>query len=165
MTINHSAYYKPYFDVWQSKLHGSKPTNEMFEAVHGLGLAPGKQAMACAMSLRPEGTTGPQIVLVCGKPQLNRMRGLIKGGMFKQHVVANDALNHVVYKCEVSAAGKAEIKRIAAAKANAQASTAAPKAAIKAKPKAQPVATAKAPVAVPKAAVTGKGAPKQVATP
>ena len=126
------AAYLPMFKVWQANVMGSKPTADLLTKVHGLGLRPGKQAIACAMALRTEGVTGPQIVMVCGAPQLNRMRGLISGGLFKRAVVAANEQGHTVYKCTVTPKGEAEIKRIAKVMANANATTEAPKAAVKA---------------------------------
>ena len=125
------AAYLPMFANWQVKVMGSKPTAEVLAKVHGLGLRPGKQAIACAMALRSEGVTGPQIVMVCGAPQLNRMRGLISGGLFKRSVVAANEQGHTVYKCIVTPKGDAEIKRIAKVMANANATTEVPKAALK----------------------------------
>src|SRR5678815_5653135 len=68
--------------------------------------------------------------MVCGAPQLNRMRGLISGGLFKRAVVAANEQGHTVYKCTVTPKGEAEIKRIAKVMANANATTEAPKAAM-----------------------------------
>ena len=155
------AAYAPFFAAWQPKVMGSKPTAEMLTKVHGLGLRPGKQALANAMSLRDEGVTGPQIVMVCGAPQLNRMRGLISGGLFKRSVVAANELGHTVYKCTVTPKGEAEIKRIAKVLANATATTEAPKAAVKRNkaPKVEPVEAAKPEPVKPEATVkpaTGK---------
>lgn len=143
MTANNDALnaYKPIFATWQVKVVGSKPTAEMLAKVHGLGLRPGKQAIACAMALRDEGVTGPQIVMVCGAPQLNRMRGLIGGGLFKRVVVPANEQGHTVYKCSVTPKGDAEIKRIAKVMANASTTTEAPK------PKAAKVKATKADVA------------------
>jgi hypothetical protein len=134
MTAHNDALnaYKPLFANWQAKVVGSKPTAEVLAKVHGLGLRPGKQAIACAMALRDEGVTGPQIVMVCGAPQLNRMRGLISGGLFKRVVVPANEQGHTVYKCSVTPKGEAEIKRIAKVLANASTSTEVPKAAVKA---------------------------------
>ena len=120
--------YKPLFKGWQAKVLGSVPAAEMLAHVHGLGLRPGKQALACAMALRVEGVTGPQIVIACGAPQLNRMRGLIAAGVVKRVASPPDAQGHVVYKLQITEKGHAAIKRAATVAANAAASTAAPKA-------------------------------------
>lgn len=151
MTTNTTAIlaqYKPYFDNWQANVLGPKPSAELLSKVHGLGLRPGKQALACAMSLRADGVTGSQIVIACGAPQLNRMRGLISEGVFKRQPVAANGQNHTVYKCEVTPKGDAEIKRLEKVAANATAATvpAKPKAAkaTKAKVKAKPAKVAKA---------------------
>jgi hypothetical protein len=118
--------YATFFSAWQANVVGPKPTAELLEKCHGLGLRPGKQALACALSLRDGGVTGSQIVIVCGAPQLNRMRGLISEGLFKRHAVAADPQGHTVYKNTVTPKGEAEIKRLAKVMANATASTKAP---------------------------------------
>src|SRR5882672_813400 len=124
--------YATFFSAWQANVVGPKPTAELLERVEGLGLRQGKQAMACALSLRDGGVTGSQIVIVCGAPQLNRMRGLIAEGMFKRHAAAADPQGHTVYKCSVTPKGEAEIKRLAKVRANATANTKAPVKAAKA---------------------------------
>jgi hypothetical protein len=137
MTTNANAVlgqYKPYFDNWQANVLGPKPTAELLTKVHGLGLRPGKQALACAMSLRTDGVTGSQIVIACGAPQLNRMRGLIAEGVFKRLPVAANGANHTVYKCEVTPRGEAEIKRLEKVAANSAAATTPKPAKAKAKP-------------------------------
>lgn len=140
MTINANAIgvqYKPFFDNWDAKVLGPRPSAEMLTKVHGLGLRHGKQALACAMSLRADGVTGSQIVIACGAPQLNRMRGLIAEGVFKRLPASNNGQHHTVYKCEVTPKGEAEIKRLEKVAENSAAST---------KPKAEkPKAKAKAP--------------------
>jgi hypothetical protein len=153
---NALAPYQPMFKVWQANIMGSKPTAELLAKVHGLGLRPGKQAIACAMALRAEGVTGPQIVMVCGAPQLNRMRGLISGGLFKRAVVAANEQGHTVYKCTVTPKGEAEIKRIAKVMANATATTEAPKAAVKAPRQPKAPAVKPEPAKVEAKPATGK---------
>lgn len=118
--------YATFFSAWQANVVGPKPSADLLEKCHGLGLRPGKQALACALSLRDGGVTGSQIVIVCGAPQLNRMRGLIAEGMFKRHAVAADPQGHTVYKNSVTPKGEAEIKRLTKVLANATASTKAP---------------------------------------
>lgn len=126
MTNSVLAHYTSLFSNWQVNVVGPKPTAELFEKVHGLGLRPGLQALACAMSLRADGVTGKQIVIACGAQQLNRMRGLVAEGMFKWHAVPRNGEGHTVYKHTVTPKGDAEIKRIAKVTANATASTKAP---------------------------------------
>lgn len=111
--------YGPFFKGWQAKALGSKPTPDMLAVVHGLGLRAGKQALANAMALRPEGVTGSQIVMATGAQQLNRMRGLIAGGVFKREMVAANEQGHTVYKMHLTAKGEAAIKRAAEAAAKA----------------------------------------------
>jgi hypothetical protein len=107
--------YAPFFKGWQSKVLGSKPTDELLATVHGLGLRHGKQALANAMALRPEGVTGSQIVMATGAQQLNRMRGLIAAGVVKREAVAANEQGHTVYKITLTAKGSAAIKRAAEA--------------------------------------------------
>lgn len=123
---NVTTHYAPLFSNWQANVVGPKPTAELLEKVHGLGLRPGLQALACAMSLRPDGVTGKQIVVACGAPQLNRMRGLVAEGLFKWHPSPRNAEGHTVYKHTVTPKGEAEIKRLAKVAVNASASTKAP---------------------------------------
>ena len=120
------AHYTAFFSNWQANVLGSKPSAELLEKCHGLGLRPGKQALACAMSLRSEGVTGSQIVIACGAPQLNRMRGLIAEGIFKRHAAASNGQGHTVYMNTVTPKGESEIKRLSKVLANATASTAVP---------------------------------------
>lgn len=103
-------WYTHTFKGWQGKLYGSKPTAELLASIHNLGARPGKQAMACAMALRPEGVTNAQIVMVCGAPQLNKMRGFITDGLLKRVPVAPDANGHSVYKLELTGKGSKRIE-------------------------------------------------------
>lgn len=116
-----TTFYAPYFKAWQVKQMGEKPTAKMLEQVHGLGCRPGKQALAIAMSLRPTGVTGAQIVMVCGAPQLNKMRGLVSDGHLKRlPAAATDGTNHTVYHNEVTPKGLKRIEARAAADAKAR---------------------------------------------
>ena len=101
---NDAAWYGDTFKTWQGSLLGGKPGNDLLHTVHMLGLRPGKQALANAMALRPQGVTGSEIVIACGAPQLNRMRGLISDGLVKR--VPHTARNgHTVYKLELTPKG------------------------------------------------------------
>jgi hypothetical protein len=111
-----TSYYAPMFKAW-SKAHGSKPTAEMLISVHGLGARPGKQALASAMALRPEGVTGSQIILATGAPQLNKMRGFITDGVLKRLPAPPSAEGHKVYRLELTAKGKQRIASTAAREA------------------------------------------------
>lgn len=104
-------WYTTFFKGWHEKQLGPKPSAEMLAHCRLLGLRPGKQALACAMSLRPDGTTGSQIVVATGAPQLNRMRGLIDDSLFKREAHPADAKGHMVYKCVITPKG---VKRIEA---------------------------------------------------
>lgn len=107
---DHTGWYANTFKAWQVKQVGPKPTAEMLATVHGLGLRPGKQALANAMALRDCGVTGAQIVMVCGAPQLNRMRGLISDGHVKREAVPPNELGHAVYKITLTPKGAKRIK-------------------------------------------------------
>ena len=139
-------YYTHVFKSWQTKVLGPKPTAEMLANIHGLGARPGKQALANAMALRDCGVTGSQIVIACGAPQLNKLRGFITDALLKREAAAPSPEGHKVYKVTITAKG---LKRIESAKAKAAALEAegkntgetAPKAA---KPKKAAKATAKA---------------------
>ena len=102
-TSNHAAHYATFFKSWAANLLGAKPTAEQFAAVHGLGLRPGKQALANAMALRDKGVTAGQIVIACGAPQLNKMRDLITDAFVKRMPVPKTAEGHTVYKLELTA--------------------------------------------------------------
>lgn len=147
MTSNTINFYKPWFDKWQADLDGPKPTQAMFDIVHGLGCRPGKQALAIAMSLRPGGVTRPQVIHVTGAPQFNKMGDLVKAKWLVDRNLppTNDGRAHYVYGNEVTAAGKAEIAK----RATAAAAQAAPK--VKPAPKAKAKAAAKPKASKPKA--------------
>lgn len=111
VTANASAY-ATLFKGWQAKQLGSKPTDDMLATVHALGLRPGKQALANAMALRPEGVSGSQIVMATGAPQLNRMRGLIAAGVVKRDMGAPaNVQGHTVYKLNLTPKGEKVIER------------------------------------------------------
>jgi hypothetical protein len=105
---NATNWYAIEFKNWVKQC-GSKPSAEMLQSIHDLGLRPGKQAIACAMGLRPEGVTNSQIALVCGNPQLNRMRGLIDDRLVKRLPASRDERNHTVYKLQLTEKGMARI--------------------------------------------------------
>ena len=154
-TQNHAKPYAPFFKGWSVKQLGDKPSDQLLSAVHALGLRPGKQALANAMALRPEGVTGAQIVMATGAPQLNRMRGLIAAGDFKRQMVAPNDAGHTVYKVTLTPKGEARIKRASEAADKAALSGDAPKAKPKKatskprKPKAPPVTDQPAPLSEP----------------
>jgi hypothetical protein len=148
--------------VWPTKHVGAVPAAETLANVHALGCRPGKQAMAIAMALRPVGVTGPQIVMVCGAPQLNKMRGLITDGVVKREAVPPQGdTGHTVYKLTLTAKGAAKVKAAGKAAAEAKPTTAAKpgKAAKAAKPrKAKAVAKPDTALAADAAAVTAAAA-------
>jgi hypothetical protein len=106
---NETNWYSTTFKGWPTKQVGPKPTEAQLAAVHNLGARPGKQAMAIAMGLRDCGVTGSQIVVICGAPQLNKMRGFVDDRLLRKVAVPHDAKGHVVYKLEVTPKGQQRI--------------------------------------------------------
>lgn len=104
-------WYGVVFKSWQVKQLGPKPTDAMLASIHGLGARPGKQALASAMGLRDCGVTAGQIVIACGAPQLNKMRGFITDALLKRLPVSPSAEGHTVYKLELTAKGKQRVER------------------------------------------------------
>lgn len=98
--------------IWNAKQAGPKPTAEMITTYHRLGARHGLQCLAGAMALRPDGVTGSEIVMACGNPQLNKMRGFVADALVKQ-VNMPKRNGHQVYKLELTAKGKARIERTA----------------------------------------------------
>jgi hypothetical protein len=143
-----TTWYAGNFKNWSIKALGAKPTADQLEAIHLLGLRPGKQALANAMALRPEGVTNAQIIQACGNPQLNRMRGLIADKLVKREPVPMTGAGHTVYKLTLTPKGEQRIskarERLAAAAVEANATDGASKPAGKPKVKKARVAKAKA---------------------
>lgn len=117
---NAATHYGDFFKKWQGagmlKLLGPKPTAEQLALVHGLGARPGKQAFAIAMSLRDCGVTGGQIVIACGAPQLNKMRGYVIDALLRE-LPAPMFEGQKVYKHEVTPKGRQRIERFVKAQA------------------------------------------------
>lgn len=148
---NVTGWYANVFKHWPVKMIGPQPNSAQLETIHLLGARPGKQALANAMALRDTGVTGAQIVMACGAPQLNKMRGFVTDGLMKFEAVPPAENNHKVYKLVVTAKGQARIERAHKALADAAANATAEKpakAATKAKGKAK---GKKATVEAPKA--------------
>lgn len=121
MSNAHTVYYAETFKSWagpKAKLLGAKPTEALLANAHGLGCRPGKQALAIAMAMREHGVTGGEIVIACGAPQLNKMRGLISDSYLKREA-APLRDGHTVYKLAVTPKGLQRIKRTEAAVAKA----------------------------------------------
>jgi hypothetical protein len=108
---NQTDWYGTVFKGWQAKLLGPKPTADMLASIHNLGARPGKQALAIAMGLRDCGVTNSQIVIACGAPQLNKMRGLITDSYLKRVPVSPSPEGHTVYKLNVTPKGLQRIDR------------------------------------------------------
>lgn len=151
MTTKHdaTAWYGDRFAKWQGDHLGRKPTSGELATIHALGARPGKQALANAMALRPAGVTGGQIVIACGAPQLNKMRGFITDGLVKR-VPMSPVDGHTVYRIELTGKGKAKVDGAAKAAARADAKGSepvkAPRKAKAAKPASAPAVAADAPV-------------------
>lgn len=111
-----TGWYSNTLKHWQGKVVGRPPTAAELATIHALGARPGKQALANALALRPSGVTGAQIVVACGAPQLNKMRGFVTDGLVRFIPTNPDAQGHKVYRIELTAKGKAKVQ--AAAKAN-----------------------------------------------
>lgn len=114
---NVQNWYGTVFKSWNTKALGPKPTAEMLASIHGLQARPGKQALACAMALRDCGVTAGQIVIACGAPQLNKMRGFITDALLKRLATPPSSEGHTVYKLELTAKGKQRVERTAKAAA------------------------------------------------
>lgn len=108
---NSLTHYAAFFKSWAVKTHGARPTADLLDQAHGLGLRPGKQALAVAMSLRPDGITAGQMQHACGAPQRNRLTGLIDDAYLKRVAMPKVDGVHTVYKCTVTPKG---LKRIEA---------------------------------------------------
>lgn len=117
---NEANWYSNVFKSWQVKQLGPKPTAEMLASIHKLNARPGKQALACAMALRDCGVTGAQIVMACGAPQLNKMRGFITDALLKREPVSPSSEGHTVYKLVVTAKGLQRIKQAESRAAKAE---------------------------------------------
>jgi|SRR5580765_5514063 len=136
------GFYTDFWAQFTAAKIGPKPTASQLDTIHKLGARPGKQAMANAMALRDCGVTGSEIVIACGAPQLNKMRGFITDGLLKREAVP-PRNGHTVYKLTLTDKGKKRISGAAVTEAKADK----PKAKVtkprKAKaPKVEPVAPA-----------------------
>lgn len=133
------------FKVWPGdKRCGRKPTADELITYHRLSARHGKQCLAGAMALRPDGVTGAEIVMACGAQQLNKMRGFVTDGLVKQ-VTMGKRNNSVIYKLVLTPKGEkrvaATIKReleLVAAGEVAVVEAAKPAGAVKAKKAAKP---------------------------
>jgi len=147
MTKQITGWYADVFKGWQTKVLGSKPSAEHLDVIHKLGARPGKQALANAMMMRPEGATGSEVVIACGAPQLNKMRGFVTDGLLKREATP-PRNNHTVYKLTLTPKGATRIKGKAQAEAPAEKPAKVKAAAKPRKPKAAKV---EAPAEVPAA--------------
>jgi len=160
---NVTGWYGSFFKNWAVKLMGAQPTADQLATIHYLGARPGKQALANAMALRDGGVTGSQIVMACGAPQLNKMRGFVADGLAKFEAVPAADNGHKVYKLNLTPKGLAKVaKAKAAAEAAAAHGDAAPKAPSKPRKGRKAPAATQAPVDQPQA--TG-AAPEAIAAP
>ena len=111
VNTNEANWYGTVFKAWPVKQLGPKPTADQLANIHNLGARPGKQALAIAMGLRDCGVTNGQIVIACGAPQLNKMRGFITDALLKRLPVSPSPEGHTVYKLEVTPKGNQRIAR------------------------------------------------------
>ena len=156
-----TAILKAYADqlgVWQAagmaKALGPKPTAEQIMTYARLGARHGKQCFAGAMALRELGVTGSEIVIACGAPQLNKMRGFIADALVKR-VPLGKRNGNDIYKLVLTPKGE---KRIANTLAREQAAEAAGVAADAVKPVKARVVAGKAAKPTSKAAKPDKRA-------
>ena len=105
------GHYADVFKTWPKQV-GNKPSRDSLAAIHGLGARPGKQALANALAMRPEGVTGSEIVIACGAPQLNKMRGFITDGLVKREALPPRG-GHTVYKITLTSKGQQRINKSA----------------------------------------------------
>lgn len=141
---NHATYYTANFADWQGKQLGAKPTIAQLATAHAFG-RPGKQSLALAMALRDAGVSASQIIMACGAPQLNHMRGLITEGHFKREAAAANDVGHTVYKLTLTKKGEAAMAKREAAAAEAKLEGDKPKATkVKLEPKGDKPAKVKA---------------------
>lgn len=157
--VNGAGFYKSFFKGWAKSL-GSKPGDDLLATIHALGARPGKQALANAMMLRPEGATAGQIVQACGAPQLNKMRELVARKLVTRDMnVAPNEAGHTVYKIVLAAKGKAAVEKAAAAPEGdaAKPAKAARKRKAKAAKVAEPAPQAEAPAPQPEGDAAPQG--------
>lgn len=110
--IKASDWYGEAFKTWAVKTHGPRVTNDQLALAHLFG-RPGKQSLALAMALRPDGATGSQIMFACdGKPQNNHRTGLIQAGLFKRVAPMQAGDGHTVYKVELTAKGTKRVETL-----------------------------------------------------
>lgn len=164
----HADVYAAMFKAWP-KAAGIKPTADALASVHALGLRPGKQAMANAMYLRPEGASQAQVVMVCGAPQNNKRTELcavkkvarlidLTGKPCGAHSTVRNEAGHTVYRIELTALGNKAVTKAATADAPKPDK---PKVARKRKAKGdKPQGDAPAPQAAPEATAPQGDAPQ-----
>lgn len=141
-----TGWYSTALKGWQVKLLGPKPIAELFTQAHALGCRPGKQAMAMAMYLRPDGATDGQVKAACiiqwgsSGSHHNKRRDICGAGFAKAKPVVSDAQGHKVYAIALTPKGEGKVKAGAEAKADKPAKAAR-------KPKAEKPAAVTEPLA------------------
>lgn len=110
---------------WPSKQAGSKPTEAMLDTAHTFGRV-GKQSLAFAMTLRPEGATDGQQKAACitlwgnSGSHHNHRRKLEASGYFKRDMTrAHNEAGHTVYAYTLTPKGEAKAAKLTAARAEA----------------------------------------------
>lgn len=130
---------------WQAAVMGSKPTDAMLATASHFCRV-GKQGLAFAMTLRPEGATDGQQKAACiavfdgsSGSHHNKRRDLEGARYFKRDMNASKGDGHTVYKYDLTDKGKAFIdKAVAVAAAEGDAKPAKVKAKGKAPAKRKP---------------------------
>lgn len=135
---NVTGWYSTVLKGWQSKLLGPKVTAAELAAAHALGCRPGKQALAMAMYLRPQGASDGQVKAACiiqwgsSGSHHNKRRDIVAAKFVRDVPTVNDAQGHKVYAIALTDKGN----KVVADKAAAAAAAAAEKAAKPRKPRA-----------------------------
>ena len=88
--------YVQYLDHWPEEA-GRKPASRSIKEAELFSKHGSKSAFALSMVLRPKGASRSQIVSVCGSPQMNKMRQLIKQGKVKDKTTKDKDTGHKVY--------------------------------------------------------------------
>lgn len=77
---------------------GRKPSIGTIKEAETLARPGSKTAMALSLFMRPTGATRGQITAVCGSPQMNKMKKLVRIGAVVDQTVQDKDTGHKVYK-------------------------------------------------------------------
>ena len=70
-----------------NKATGPKPSKTALEAAYKFARKSSGDAMAIAMSMRPNGATQNEIIAALGKPHRNKIRDLVESKQLKKQVL------------------------------------------------------------------------------